>query len=125
MLFTASLTIPANTPVNVPLAQRIPVHAGTVRRVWVRWRWGTARLCGCRLLREESQVWPLTPQEWFYSSVYPVEFDEEYLIDKEPYYFDLEAYNEDDLFSHRLWVAIEVLLEQETSASLQRVSIWT
>jgi len=109
MLYSKEIRIPANTSKNDPLGVILDVVEGTVKRVWVRWYWGSGNLCGCRLVRGGSQVWPTSLTEWFLSSPYPLTFEEAYPVTDEPLEINIEAYNLDDTYSHTVWVGVLVL----------------
>ena len=109
MLYSIEIAIPANTPKETPLSSLLPIVGGVVKRVWVRWRWGSANLCGCRVSRWGSQMWPRTLREWFPSSPHDTTFEEAYLVSDEPLEFVIESYNLDDTYPHTVWVAVLVL----------------
>jgi len=109
MLFSKSIVISAQTSKAIPLVTTFPICEGVMKRVWVRWRWGSANLCGCRVLYESFQVWPLSMTEWFVSNVLDMVFEEDFEIDDVPHELRIEAYNEDDTFPHTLWIACSIL----------------
>lgn len=109
MIFARQILIPANTQLDDPLITTIPISLGTLRHVWVRWRWGSGNLCGCRILYASFQMWPLTMTDWFVSTPYPLDFEDDLPIDDVPTDLVVEAYNIDDTFEHRLWVAVSIL----------------
>ena len=112
MFYSASLTIPANTTILSPTRVLLPVSSGIVRRVWVRWRWGSANLCGVRMLYQEFQHWPLSGSEWFPSSPIPLDFADALPVAQEPLELAIEGYNLDDTYPHTVWVAFEILRER-------------
>ena len=109
MLYSKEIEIPANTTKTDPLIVNLDVVEGMVKRVWVRWRWGSANLCGCRISRWSSQMWPRTLREWFPASLHDTTFEEAYLVTDEPLEFVIESYNLDDTYPHTVWVAVLVL----------------
>lgn len=109
MLFSKSITIPPNTTKANVLVTTFPICEGVIKRVWVRWRWGSGNLCGCRILYESFQVWPLSMTEWFVSNTQDMAFDENFLINDVPHVFRIESYNLDDTFPHTLWIAVSIL----------------
>ena len=109
MIYCKEIVVPANTVEYVPLTSQIDIVEGVVKRVWVRWRWGSADLAGCAIFRGSSQVWPSTLGQWFHSSVHETVFDEMYLVDDEPLHFIVKSFNEDDTFPHKLWVGFTVI----------------
>lgn len=111
MIFSKDITIPANTTKESPLRVRIPISEGVVRHVWIRWRWGSANLCGARILYQEFQIWPLSLTQWFISQLDSLDFDEEFSVDGIPHEFVAELYNLDDTYPHNVWVGFSVLRE--------------
>lgn len=120
MIFVANLEIPPNTLKAVPIRTRLPVTDGIVKRVWVRWRWGSANLCGCRIFYHEFQIWPLSLGEWFLSRPEGIQFEESLSVDAAPREFYIEAYNHDDTFAHTVEVAV-CLLRAEGSTKLEEL----
>lgn len=108
MLYTQDLLIPKLTTNKAPLRVTFKVTKGTVRRVWVRWRWGSANLCGARMLYHEFQHWPHAIGRWFPSTTHDLVFSSEVELRNEPFEIALEGYNEDDTYPHRVWVAFEI-----------------
>ena len=111
MLYSKEIIIPANTTKDNPFSANLPVVNGIVKRVWVRWRWGSANLCGCKILRGAFQLWPTALGQWFPSTTFDTTFEERYTVDAEPMHFMVMGYNLDDTFPHTLWVATLVLRE--------------
>ena len=111
MLFAKCIPISANTLKASPLVTMIPICEGVIKRVWVRWRWGSGGLCGCRILYGSFQVWPLSMTQWFVSNVQDMAFDENMSIADVPHEFRIESYNDDDTFPHTLMVAFSILRE--------------
>jgi len=109
MFYVAEVSIPPNTLKAAPLRVVLPANVGTVTRVVVRWRWGSADLCGCQIWRGESPVWPSSFVSWFTSHQQVVEFEEDYVIADAPLDFVVLCYNEDDTYAHTLWVGLAVM----------------
>ena len=109
MLFTSRLFIPASTTELAPIRVRIPACEGIVTRVVFRWRWGSANLCGARILYSEYQVWPRSKAQWFISNVQDYDFEENLRISDHPHFFILEGYNTDDTFPHAVEATINIL----------------
>jgi len=119
MFFSTSLAIPANTPRESPVRATLDVVSGTVRHVWVRWRWGSGNLCGARARYQEFQHWPLSPTGWFPSTPDPLEFAESLPVSEPPLEIVLEGYNDDEVYPHTVWFAVEVD-RGEVSANLRQ-----
>lgn len=108
MLYSKVVTVPAQTVMAVPQIETLKVTNGIIRHIWVRWRYGSGNLCGVRLRCEGFVHWPLTLGEWFPSTPYPLEFDESFPVETEPYQVLVEAYNLDDVYTHDVWIAVLV-----------------
>ena len=109
MIYCKEITIPANTARVVQKLDQIDVVEGVVKRVWVRWRWGSADLAGCAIFRGGFQLWPTSLGEVFPSSIHETVFDEMYLVDDEPLHFIVRSFNADDSFPHKLWIGFSVI----------------
>lgn len=109
MLYSLDISIPANTPRTALLVSELQLCGGVIKRVWIRWRYGSASLCGCRIMRESRQIWPTDLTQWFISCPTDVVFDEYYELSDVPYSVTIEAYNNDDTYPHSLWVAFSVM----------------
>lgn len=108
MIYQTELVVPPQTVVYEPFEGRLAVNVGIVTQVWVRWRWGAGNLCGAQIYREGFQVWPSTMGVWFPSSQYDLTWEESYQVPDYPLEFIIRAYNEDDTFPHRLYVAVNL-----------------
>jgi len=111
MFFCKTITIPAQTYDIAPYSERLKIGQGIIRKLWIRWRYGSGNLCGVRIKYAEFQYWPLTMTAWIPSSIHPLEFDEQFPITTEPYELKVECYNNDDVYTHDLWIACLVVKE--------------
>jgi len=109
MIYSQEIIIPANTLAGLSLSRQLDIVEGVITRVWVRWRWGSANLCGAAIYRAGFQVWPTTGSEWFPSAIQDTEFAEDYEVTDEPMHFIIRGYNLDDTYPHTLWVGMSVL----------------
>ena len=119
MIYCKEISIPANTLVTIPITEQIDVVEGIIKRVWVRWRWGSADLGGCSIYRGGFQVWPTTLRQWFTSTVFDTVFDEQYILNDEPLHFVIRAYNKDTMYPHKVWVGFSVLRPKYTAGILE------
>lgn len=119
MIYCQEIVILANTARSAPMSSQIDIVEGVVKRVWVRWRWGSADLAGCSIFREGFQLWPTTGGKWFHSSIHETVFDEMYLVADEPLHFIVRSFNEDDSFPHKLWVGFSVLRPKYTEGLME------
>lgn len=116
MLYSKEIEIAAQTAIETPQRNILTVSKGMIKRVWIRWRWGSGGLCGARILHAEFQFVPLTPREWIPSNVHPFTTPERKMIEDVPTELVIESYNLDDVFPHKVWVAVEI--EREEKAGL-------
>jgi len=119
MIYSQEIVIPSNTMRDFPIRSEIDIVEGVVKRVWVRWRWGSADLGGAAIFREGSQIWPTTGGEWFYSSIHETVFDEMYVVGEEPLHFVVRSFNEDDSFAHKLWIGFSVIRPRYTQGLME------
>ena len=119
MIYCKEIVIPANTARVVHQLDQIDVVEGVVKRVWVRWRWGSADLAGCSIFRGGFQLWPTSLGEVFHSSIHETVFDEMYLVDDEPLHFVVRSFNEDDTFPHKLWIGFSVIRPKYTQGLME------
>lgn len=108
MLLSQNVTIVARTSDNLPQVNLLHILPGTVAQVMVRFRYGSGNLCGVRIKHAEVQRWPYIPGEWIPSSPNLYEFDEDLVINQEPFELRIETYNLDDTFNHNVWVGVIV-----------------
>lgn len=109
MIYCKEISILSGTAMKFPFRSQVDVVEGVVKRVWIRWEWGSACLAGCAIFRGGFQLWPTTAAQWFHSSIHETTFEENYPLRDEPLHFIVNAYNVDDTFPHRVWVAFLVL----------------
>ena len=109
MIYSKRIIIPANTSKKVPYTSQVDVVEGVIKRVWIRWNWGSACLAGLQVFSGGFQLWPTTARQWFHSSIHETTFEELYSIHDEPLHFVIKTYNLDDTFDHSVWVGFSVL----------------
>jgi hypothetical protein len=125
VFYCKTVLIPHSTLITAPLKVKVPISEGTVNHVWIRWRWGSANLCGCRILYATFQAWPLSAEEWYPSSAALLDFEERFLIGEGPKHLEIHAYNHDDVFSHTVWVGLSILRDVAWTYSPSQMSIWS
>lgn len=112
MIYSSSITVPANTPATDPLRIPLKVTKGLVYRLEVEFPPGPWGLLYMAVFDGSFQVWPTTPGEFFHSDHYCVAFDDTYLKETAPYTFDIIAYNLDDTYQHKAQVRIGLVSEK-------------
>ena len=123
MLFCQDINIPPNTTPDAPYRTFIDVTTGNIKIISVRFRYGSANLCGVRLLYAEFQFCPLSMGEWIVSSPYPYEFEGGFLIEDVPHQITVECYNLDDTFNHHVLVGMDIVRETTYTLGMTEVTI--
>jgi hypothetical protein len=114
MLYYVNITTPANTSASEPKEMRLPVSGGIIRRVTVRYRYGSANLCGLRILSHEVQVFPFNKDDFFISMPELYECYLDFPLDQPPYELIIQTYNNDDTYDHLCSVGIEIDIARST-----------
>lgn len=120
MFYSKEITISPQTEEKSPQRNTLTISLGVIKQIWVRWRWGSGGLCGARILHAEFQFIPLTPGEWIPSNVHPFTTPERYHVKDMPTELVIESYNLDEVYEHKVWVAVEIERE-EKSGIVQRL----
>jgi hypothetical protein len=118
MFYETSLIIPPNTLSTAQATIDLPVHAGNVNRVEVRFPSRTGGLAHLRILYWQRQIWPSNPNSFFTDDGHAITFDEDLDLVDPPYVFTLSGWNEDDTFPHAPIVRIGILPFDRTQAAL-------
>ena len=109
MFYDFAITVPKDTTELAPVTQVMKLTKGVVTRVEVQFPNGCAGLAHCKLLHEESQKWPTPPSTSFASDGHAIVIDENFELNTEPFSLKAVCWNEDDTFSHTLYVRVGVL----------------
>lgn len=109
MQFTYPVEVEPDTAESDPERLQIKLCIGVLRKVGVYFPWGCAGLVGVRILHYEHQLYPTNLDEWFTGNEIFIEFESEYMILEGPNEFKVEAYSEDDFYTHTPVVGFNVL----------------
>lgn len=109
MQFTYPIEVEPDTTESSPERLQIKLCVGILKKVSVYFPWGCAGLVGVRIMHYEHQLYPTNPDEWFTGNEIFIEYESEYLIVEGPNEFKIEAYNEDDFYTHTPIVGFNVL----------------
>jgi len=114
MIYQSDMTIPPQTPFDKRLRSEFTLPAGVIQRLAILFPPGCAGLVHLRILHNEHQIWPSTPEKSFIGdSMYAV-FDESYHLPDAWNQIRVEGWNLDDSYEHHIWVWIAVLPQTET-----------
>jgi len=109
MYFARSITVPAQTAKSSPLRTVMSVGPGWVDEIKVLFPFGCAGLVGVRVLRFEFTIFPLDPDQWIIGDNVLIAGRPEFRMMSEPWELIVEAYNEDDSYSHTVEVHVQVV----------------
>jgi hypothetical protein len=105
-IYTRTLTIPKNTPVNTPIQAIVNLTVPHVVKASVRFPGGVASLVGVRVFTRGRQFAPLNLDDWLIGVGESLEWEESVFLDS-PYTVEIRGYNLDDTYPHsvylRLW----------------------
>lgn len=118
MLYTTSLTIPANTSQAAFVSDDILLVPGTITRVFVHFPPGCCGLAHVVIMDKSFQLWPTSPGESLHGDTYPIEWAEDYLIRENPYQLTVRGWNLDNLYDHTVTVMLALLSGSEGWRSL-------
>ena len=108
MLFTFSITAPANTPKTSPVKQPLKLRAGYVTKISVLIPPGHAALAHLAIFDGETQIMPWGEEQWLEGDGETVTWEPDYQLPSEPAKLEARAWNEDDTFPHTFYVRVWV-----------------
>ena len=113
MFYDFSITVPANTPESAPVEQILPLTAGVIQRVSIQFPTGTYALVHVCLFYHEHQVWPTNPDGSFNADGYPLEWDESFPLDVEPFELKAKLWNDADTYDYDINIRFSVLRTED------------
>ena len=113
MFYDFSITVPANTTELDPVVQVLPLTSGVIQRVSVQFPTGTHALVHVRLYYHEHQVWPTNPDGSLNADGQPLEWDESFPLDSEPYEIKVRAWSGADTYDYDVNVRFGVLRTED------------
>jgi hypothetical protein len=116
MIYTAEVTIPANTAETDPVNQVMNVAKGLVYRVDLFFPPGPAGLAKICILDGGFQVWPQTVGNYLCGDSETIAFDDLYLKDQPPYVFTVRGFNLDDTYGHTVYIKLGLVSEEAFKA---------
>lgn len=117
MRYRGSLTIPAGTAEAAPATATLYLAAGVVSEVEVFFPAGQAGLTFLVIYREESQVWPTSPDANFQGDDTHITFSESYELMTEPFSVELRGWAPSATLDHTVFVEVSIHNREETPLS--------
>ncbi len=107
------LTIPKSTTQVSYLSYNLDLPIGRINRVWVESPRGCSGLAGLQVFHGVQQIFPLPAGVWFRSDNSVLSFALTHDMTYEPFQLQLRGYNDDDTYSHTLWISFEMSGQQK------------
>ncbi len=108
MLFSFSVSTPANTTQDDPQRAELLLSKGTIVQVDIGFPPGPQALLHAVVMRGQNQVWPTNPQGDFAWEDHVFSWPERYELEAKPYMLELVSWNEDDTYAHAVLVQLDV-----------------
>lgn len=108
MLFTYTLTIPANTAESAQTEERAKLTHGVITRVEVEFPAGCAGLVYVHIDRALHQVWPTNPEGTIRSDGRAIVWADYLELFDEPFELEIEGWNLDDAYQHEILFRFEL-----------------
>ena len=109
MLYSKHITVAANTTRENPSKAYFKVNKGVISTVWITFPNGCAGLTKLRIYHEGHPFLPVNQDNYLrgnnYTYVFPVMFE----ITEEPMLLTVEAWNEDETYSHTIDICFLIL----------------
>ena len=121
MLFTFSITTPANTLASAKQQTSLALAAGIISHVWVQFPPGPAALLHLQIADELHQVIPANPDNDLASDDETIEWDDEIDLTEPPYELQAHTWNLDDTYLHLVIIHISLIPAAEWA---KRSTIW-
>ena len=113
MFYDFSITVPHLTPEYDPIEQILPLTAGVVQKLSIQFPRGTFALVHVKLLYHEYQVWPTNPDGSFNADGYPLEWEESYPLDTEPYEMKAVLWSDADTYDYDINIRLSILRTED------------
>jgi len=108
MLFTFSITAPANTPKTSPVKKTLKLRKGVITKISVLIPPGHAALGHLAILHGETQIMPWGEDQYLEGDGETITWEPDYELPSEPAVLEARAWNEDTAYEHtfyiRMWV---------------------
>jgi hypothetical protein len=124
MMFKKSSSVPANTTSNDPSFVKLRIAKGTITEWIVFSPEEAADLLQLRIFYHGSQIFPFSPDEWYYGVFVPLRIPDEIEIKDSPYELDIIAINSDDTFPHDYHVQVVITPETPVVMGSPQTQSW-
>jgi len=112
MIYTKTITTPANRLIASPLQSRILLTKGFIYKVEFDFPPGGGGLHHLVVLEGGFQLWPSTLGETFHPDGYCISFDDSYLMDSSPYELTAYTWSPGTSYDHEVQVRIGLVTEE-------------
>ena len=109
MIYVKDITVLKDTMKTAYQCNYFWLEYGTIHQVDINFPAGCAGLVGVRLKQGSHQIIPSNSGEWFTGDNVNISFPENYLFSQSPYYIEVQTYNEDDLYQHKIILRLGLL----------------
>lgn len=100
MIYSASITTGANANGGTLVKTSLRITKGLVYRVELDFPTGSAGLLKVVIFDGSLQLWPFSVGEYFTGDGIKIEFEDVYLKESAPFYFDIYTLNLDTVYEH-------------------------
>jgi hypothetical protein len=119
MLFTFSITAPANTPKSDPVRQTLKLKAGWITKVEVLIPNGHEALAHLAIYDGETMIMPWGEDQYIEGNDEIITWEPDYLLPSEPATLEVRAWNEDEEYQHTFYIRIWVESEPVKLSTVQ------
>jgi len=108
-IYTAVLTIPANTPKDDPRKTQVELKRAVLTEISIRIPAGHHALTGIRILYGDLQLFPEEVGTWLQGDDEVIDWQEYFELPDDPTRLRIEGYNEDDTYEHSFYLRFATL----------------
>jgi hypothetical protein len=109
MFYAWDIEIPAATPEDDPVLQKLKISQGVIVKVQIKFPSGCHGLAKVRIKRWNFQIWPLSAGEWVTGDDETIDVPEYYDFSKGPYELTFVGCSPNATFNHLITVRVVVL----------------
>lgn len=109
MFRSAKVDIPPNTTEAAPVTEIIALRHGVITEWFVGFPDGCADLVHVAVYEHEHRILPRDEDQDLFWNDYVFRIREHWLLEDEPYRIEVRAWNEDDSYTHSVFVGVTVI----------------